>query len=115
MKKMLYLVISGLLGVGVFAYVYANNSNLTGVDPVYERNIAPKGAMGSIHFMGKGVVFQNSSGKKLNSINDKRSKKVISTAKVSLIKVNPCYIEWCPDNGVCQLYKISEGACPAWW
>jgi len=115
MKKWLY-VICTLLGFSVFAYVYANNSEQTGVDPVYKINVAPKGAVGSIHFMGKGIVFQDSSGKKLKPINEKRSvKKVFSTATMSVVQVNPCYVKWCTSGTECEYYKISDGACPSWW
>jgi len=77
--------------------------------------VIPKDSVGAISFSGKGLVLFDKTGKQIKPVNEKRKGKELSKATISIVKVNPCYMKWCPSDGVCQYYKISEGACPAWW
>ncbi|NOY66967.1 MAG: hypothetical protein GXP13_06115 [Gammaproteobacteria bacterium] len=92
---------------------------LLGLSACYSKRdngrVIPKDSVGAISFNGKGIALFDKSGKPIKAVTDKRKGKQISKATVRLIKVNPCYMEWCPDNGICKLYRVSEGACPAWW
>jgi len=113
MRKWLF-VISGLIGLSLFAYVYAHN--VPGVDPVYDKGVnLPAGAVGGISFHGKGITVIDENGKKIKPVKETRKGVERSMATVSIIKVNPCYVKWCPSGSECEYYKISEGACPAWW
>ena len=94
-------------------------SMMLGLSACYNKSdnarVIPKDSVGVISFNGKGIILLDKAGKPIKSVKETRTGKEISKATVRMLKVNPCYIEWCPSDGVCQYYKVSDGACPSWW
>jgi len=77
----------------------------------------PKGAVGGISFQGDSIIPLSKNGTPLKRLpNENREGKIISKAVLTVEKINPCVIKFCPDNGVCEVYVMPElQSCPSWW
>jgi len=92
---------------------------LVGLSACYNKDDSvrklPADSVGAISFNGKGIVLLNKQGKPVKPVKENRKGTERSMATLSIIKVNPCYVKWCPSGSECEYYKISDDACPAWW